>query len=129
MGEVFKLNHCYNMDCLPAMELFPDNYFDLAVVDGGKEKMILEKLHRAINNFNKTFNWRRFRRDALHLGESLLVFGVLYGIFSTLIWGVCWLLKINYNPDLIAVAWAVPVLLDTLVKKAYDWNNEVRDWD
>ena len=23
--------------------------------------MILEKLHRAINNFNKTFNWRRFR--------------------------------------------------------------------
>ena len=61
--------------------------------------MILEKLHRAINNFNKTFNWRRFRRDALHLG------------------------------DLIAVAWAVPVLLDTLVKKAYDWNNEVRDWD
>ena len=42
--------------------------------------MILEKLHRAINNFNKTFNWRRFRRDALHLGESLLVFGVLYGI-------------------------------------------------
>lgn len=27
--------------------------------------MILEKLHRAINNFNKTFNWRRFRRDAL----------------------------------------------------------------
>lgn len=82
--------------------------------------MILEKLHRAINNFNKTFNWRRFRRDALHLGESLLVFGVLYGIFSTLIWGVCWLFKINYNPDLIAVAWAVPVLLDTLVKKAYD---------
>ena len=47
--------------------------------------MILEKLHRAINNFNKTFNWRRFRRDALHLGESLLVFGVLYGIFSTLV--------------------------------------------
>lgn len=91
--------------------------------------MILEKLHRAINNFNKTFNWRRFRRDALHLGESLLVFGVLYGIFSTLIWGVCWLFKINYNPDLIAVAWAVPVLLDALVKKAYDWNNEVRDWD
>lgn len=44
--------------------------------------MILEKLHRAINNFNKTFNWRRFRRDALHLGESLLVFGVLYGICS-----------------------------------------------
>ena len=84
--------------------------------------MILEKLHRAINNFNKTFNWRRFRRDALHLGESLLVFGVLYGIFSTLF-------KINYNPDLIAVAWAVPVLLDTLVNKAYDWNNEVRDWD
>ena len=76
--------------------------------------MILEKLHRAINNFNKTFNWRRFRRDALHLGESLLVFGVLYGIFSTLIWGVCWLLKVNYDPDLIAVAWAVPVLLDTL---------------
>lgn len=34
--------------------------------------MILEKLHRTINNFNKTFNWRRFRRDALHLGESLL---------------------------------------------------------
>lgn len=33
MGEVFELNHCYNMDCLPAMELFPDNYFDLAVVD------------------------------------------------------------------------------------------------
>ena len=59
MGEVFKLNHCYNMDCLPAMELF----------------------------------------------------------------------KINYNPDLIAVAWAVPVLLNTLVNKAYDWNNEVRDWD
>ena len=33
MGEVFKLNHCYNVDCLPAMELFQDNYFDLAVVD------------------------------------------------------------------------------------------------
>ena len=54
-----------------------------------EDKMVLEKLHRAINNFNKAFNWRRFRRDALHLGESLLVFGVLYGIFSTLIWGVC----------------------------------------
>lgn len=33
MGEIFKLNHCYNVDCVPAMELFPDNYFDLAVVD------------------------------------------------------------------------------------------------
>lgn len=33
MGEVFKLNHCYNVDCVPAMELFPNNYFDLAVVD------------------------------------------------------------------------------------------------
>ena len=32
MGEVFKLNHCYNVDCLQAMELFPDNYFDLAAV-------------------------------------------------------------------------------------------------
>ena len=91
--------------------------------------MILEKLHRRINSFNKAFNWRRFRRAALHLGESLLVFGVLYGIFSTLIWGVCWIFKINYDPDLVAVAWAVPVLLDTLVNKAYDWNNEVRDWD
>ena len=80
--------------------------------------MILEKLHRGINGFHKAFNWRRFRRDALHLGESLLVFGVLYGIFSTLIWGVCWIFKINYDPDLVAIAWAVPVLLD-----------DVRDWD
>lgn len=94
-----------------------------------EDKMVFEKLHEAIRNFNKAFNWRRFRHDALHLGESLLVFGVLYGIFSTVIWGVCWLTKINYDPDLIAVAWAVPVLLDTLVNKAYDWNNEVRDWD
>ena len=46
-----------------------------------------------------------------------------------MIWGVCWIFKINYDPDLVAVAWAVPVLLDTLVNKAYDWNNEVRDWD
>lgn len=46
-----------------------------------------------------------------------------------MIWGVCWLTKINYDPDLIAVAWAVPVLLDTLVNKAYDWNNEIRRWD
>lgn len=94
-----------------------------------EDKMMLEKLHRGINGFHKAFNWRRFRRDALHLGESLLVFGILYGIFSTLIWGVCWIFKINYDPDLVAVAWAVPVLLDTLVNKAYDWNNEVRDWD
>lgn len=43
--------------------------------------MIFEKLHRAINSFNKAFNWRQFHRDALHLGESLLVFGILYGIF------------------------------------------------
>ena len=91
--------------------------------------MIFEKLHRAINSFNKAFYWRQFRRDVLHLGESLLVFGILYGIFSTVIWGVCWLTKINYDPDLIAVAWAVPVLLDTLVNKAYDWNNEIRRWD
>lgn len=91
--------------------------------------MVFEKLHEAIRNFNKAFNCRQFRRDALHLGESLLVFGVLYGIFSTVIWGVCWLSKINYDPDLIAVAWAVPVLLDTLVNKAYDWNNEIRRWD
>lgn len=52
--------------------------------------MILEKLHRAINNFNKTFNWRRFRRDALHLGESLLndqgggFMEVTHGITGTL---------------------------------------------
>lgn len=59
----------------------------------------------------------------------VILWGVLYGIFSTLIWGVCWIFKINYDPDLVAVAWAVPVLLDTLVNKAYDWNNEVRDWD
>lgn len=44
--------------------------------------MVFEKLHEAIRNFNKAFNWRQFRRDALHLGESLLVFGVLYGIDS-----------------------------------------------
>ena len=41
-----------------------------------EDKMVFEKLHEAIRNFNKAFNWRRFRRDALHLGESLLVFGV-----------------------------------------------------
>lgn len=44
--------------------------------------MILEKLHRAINNFNKTFNWRRFRRDALHLGESLLVLACCMAFFQ-----------------------------------------------
>ena len=93
------------------------------------QKIIFEKLHRAINSFNKAFNWRQFLRDALHLGESLLVFGILYGIFSTVIWGVCWIFKINYDPDLVAIAWAVPVLLDTLVNKAYDWNNEIRRWD
>lgn len=90
--------------------------------------MILEKLHRAINNFTRhstggasaasSCTWEK------PAGVRLCVWH-----FSTLIWGVCWLFKINYNPDLIAVAWAVPVLLDTLVKKAYDWNNEVRDWD
>lgn len=47
-----------------------------------KDKNDFEKLHRAINSFNKAFNWRQFRRDALHLGESLLVFGILYGIFQ-----------------------------------------------
>ena len=91
--------------------------------------MILEKLHRRINEFHKAFNWRRFRRDALHLGESLLVFGVLYGIFSTLIWGVCWIFKINYRPGSCCRCMGGCVLLDTLVNKAYDWNNEVRDWD
>ena len=45
--------------------------------------MILEKLHRGINGFHKAFNWRRFRRDALHLGESLLVFGVLYAVLPS----------------------------------------------
>ena len=91
--------------------------------------MILEKLHRAINNFNKTFNWRHFRRDARTWEKACWCSACCMAFFSTLIWGVCWLFKINYNPDLIAVAWAVPVLLDTLVNKAYDWNNEVRDWD
>jgi len=28
-----KLNTLYNQDCLPAMKEFPDNYFDLAIVD------------------------------------------------------------------------------------------------
>ena len=28
-----KLNTLYNMDCMEGMKEFPDNYFDLAIVD------------------------------------------------------------------------------------------------
>lgn len=41
--------------------------------------MIFEKLHRAINSFNKAFNWRQFRRDALHLGGKPA--GVRYSVW------------------------------------------------
>ena len=85
--------------------------------------MILEKLHRRINEFHKAFNWRRFRRDALHLAKACWC-SACCTAFSQPDLGVCWIFKINYDPDLVAVAWAVPVLLDTLVNKAYDWNNE-----
>jgi site-specific DNA-methyltransferase (adenine-specific) len=33
MTEVQKMNVAYNMDCMEAMKQFPDNAFDLAVVD------------------------------------------------------------------------------------------------
>ena len=66
MGEVFKLNHCYNMDCLPAMELFPDNYFDLAVVDGATKRIVLckERVPRTgkaarRNKAGKPVRWKR----------------------------------------------------------------------
>lgn len=32
-AQTFELNHCYNMDCMEAMAAFPNDYFDLAVVD------------------------------------------------------------------------------------------------
>ena len=32
-AQTFELNHCYNMDCMEAMTAFPNDYFDLAVVD------------------------------------------------------------------------------------------------
>ena len=35
MTEVQKMNVAYNMDCMEAMKQFPDNAFDLAVVDPG----------------------------------------------------------------------------------------------
>lgn len=31
--ELLQLNHFYNMDCMDGMRQFPDNYFDLAIVD------------------------------------------------------------------------------------------------
>ena len=30
---MLELNHAYNMDCMQGMAQFPDDYFDLAVVD------------------------------------------------------------------------------------------------
>lgn len=32
-AQTFELNRCYNADCMKAMAVFPDGYFDLAVVD------------------------------------------------------------------------------------------------
>lgn len=58
MGEVFKLNHCYNMDCLPAMELFPDNYFDLAVVDAGYD----ENYFKMLTAEHKVTRWKSGRK-------------------------------------------------------------------
>lgn len=82
MGEVFKLNHCYNMDCLPAMELFPDNYFDLAVVDetfGTWESdfssfKIWMKLRK---NFNPPVRWEAAqdkRRNPKPLGRNTYLY-------------------------------------------------------
>ena len=33
MGEMLELNRLYNMDCMEGMKEFPDNYFELAIVD------------------------------------------------------------------------------------------------
>ena len=32
-GLMLELNHLYNLDCMEGMAQFPDNYFDLAIVD------------------------------------------------------------------------------------------------
>ena len=68
MGEVFKLNHCYNMDCLPAMELFPDNYFDLAVVDppyfSGPERRGFYTLRRFLSASWEMLTLKRSNRSS-----------------------------------------------------------------
>ncbi len=83
----------------------------------------------SLKKFHKKFNWHRFCRDALHFLESTLVFGIIWGILEALTWGVYTIFGIDFDARAVSIAWAVPLLVDELINIAYDWSNEVRDWD
>lgn len=57
---MLDLNNIYNMDCLQAMKHFPDNYFDLAIVD--PPYGIKESAHRAKSR-TKLAKTRLYRKE------------------------------------------------------------------
>ena len=98
MGEVFKLNHCYNMDCLPAMELFPDNYFDLAVVDppyfSGPERRGFYG-----SKVSKIGVHRDYPVSPLGVNQSRSISGSCFECAATILYGAATILTTSLLPD------------------------------
>ena len=82
----YELNNYYNEDCLQAMKTFPDNYFDLAIVDppyGLGNKVVnsggrFEKYKTANGNWdNKTPN-KNYFKELMRVSKNQIIWGGNY---------------------------------------------------
>lgn len=81
------MNIAYNADCLPAMREYPDNYFDLAVVDppygigesGGtnftRSKIATAKAYKAFAGMDKEPPPKEYFLELLRVSKNQIIWG------------------------------------------------------
>jgi site-specific DNA-methyltransferase (adenine-specific) len=98
-----KLNTLYNMDCMEGMKEFPDNYFDLAIVDppyGGNDAIGLKdckaKNKQATrrtdyNVFENTAPKKEYFDELKRISENQIIWGVnFYNNYDLSGGRICW---------------------------------------
>lgn len=103
---MLELNHLYNMDCMEGMGLFPDKYFDLAIVDppyfAGPNKrgyygQKVNKLNIRRIDYPITDNWEIpgevYFNELFRVSKNQIIWGCNYFQYSfgpgRIIWDKC----------------------------------------